>query len=128
MAECRGHQLPAYNIEVARLMAAPDSCDSSTERWRAMHRALAHVYGEDALAEAVGSARFEKADLQEMEALFDETASAYGSVGRKSRARGMAEVMEVLDGIPVERLQALADAMGKVYEVDQRARGFKRVV
>lgn len=128
MAECRGTQLPAYNIDVARLMSAPEACDSPTERWRAMHRALAHVYGEDALAEWVGSARFEKADLQELEALYDETASAYGSVGRQSKARSMADVMQVLDTIPVERLQALADAMGRVYEVDQRARGFKRVV
>lgn len=128
MAECRGHQLPKYDMATARLFEAPASCESRAERWRLQHRALAHAYGADALAEMVGGSKVEDVDLQELEALFDETATAYGAVGRESRARSVAEVMQVLDSIPVDRLQAIADAMGKVYEVDQRARGFKRVV
>jgi hypothetical protein len=40
----------------------------------------------------------------------------------------MADAMAVLDSIPVDRLQALGEAIAAIYAVEDRAKGFKRVV
>ena len=52
----------------------------------------------------------------------------FGEGERESSARSMAEAMSVLDGVPLERLQALGEAMRAIYDADEPARGFRRVV
>lgn len=127
MASCRGQELPRYTLDVARLMDAPRQAEG-VAAWRAMWQALGRVYDAGWLADELGGTRLEDVDLVELRRLWDETRTAYGEGERESSARSMAEAMSVLDGVPLERLQALGEAMRAIYDADERARGFRRVV
>lgn len=127
MAECRGQQLPRYTVEVARLMDAPRQAEG-VEAYRAMLRAAARLYDEAWLAEELGGRRLEDVDLIALRGLYEDTRSAYGEGERQAGARSMADAMAVLDSIPVDRLQALGEAIAAIYAVEDRAKGFKRVV
>lgn len=127
MAECRGQELPRYTMEVARLMDAPRQAEG-TAAWRAMLQAVSRVYDEAWLAEEIGGRRLEEVDLIELRGLYDDTRAAYGEGERQAGARSVADAMSVLDSIPVDRLQALGEALSSIYAIEDRAKGFKRVV
>lgn len=127
MAECRGQELPRYTVEVARLMDAPRQAEG-TAAWRAMLQAVSKVYDEAWLADELGGRRLEDVDLIALRALYEDTRSAYGEGERQAGARSMADAMAVLDSIPVDRLQALGEAIAAIYAAEDRAKGFKRVV
>lgn len=127
MAQCRGQELPRYTLEVARSMDSVRSSDG-TAAWRAMWQALSGLYDAEWLAGELGGRRLEEVDLIELRRLWDETRTAYGEGERESSARSMAEALSVLDGVPLERLQALGEAMRTIYGAEDRARGFRRVV
>ena len=127
MAECRGQELPRYTVEVARLMDAPRQAEG-TAAWRAMLQAVSKVYDEAWLADELGGRRLEDVDLIALRALYEDTRSAYGEGERHAGARSMADAMAELDSIPVDRLQALGEAIAAIYAAEDRAKGFKRVV